>query len=91
MSRKIAVIGAGVDAVAAIVELIAKRDTQDSVYQDDTITWIRDCSHKVENFGVSVNSLWITSLATNTTISTLDYFKRFDAQQKDRSEVYWVW
>ena len=82
MSRKIAVIGAGVDAVAAIVELIAKRDTQDSVYQDDTITWIRDCSHKVENFGVSVNSLWITSLATNTTISTLDYFKRFDAQQK---------
>ena len=82
MGRRIAVIGAGADAVATVCQLISFRDTQDSVYQDDKITWIRDCSHKVENFGVSVNTLWITALATNTTISTIDYFKRFDAQQK---------
>ena len=82
MGRKIAVIGAGADAVATVSQLIAQRDTQDSVYQDDQITWIRDCSHKIENFGISVNTIWITLLATNTTISTIDYFKRFDALQK---------
>jgi len=82
MGRRIAVIGAGADAVATVCQLISFRDTQDSVYQDDQITWIRDCSHKVENFGISVNTIWITALATNTTISTIDYFKRFDALQK---------
>ena len=82
MGRRIAVIGAGADAVATVCQLISFRDTQDSVYQDDKITWIRDCSHKVENFGISVNTIWITALATNTTISTIDYFKRFDALQK---------
>jgi hypothetical protein len=82
MSRKIAVIGAGADAVSTVAQLISRRDQQDSEYQDDEITWIRDCSHKIDNFGVQVNTLWLTVIATNTTISTLDFHKRFDATQK---------
>jgi len=82
MSRKIAVIGAGADAVATVTQLIARRDNSDSIFQDDEITWIRDCSHKIDNFGVQVNTLWLTVIATNTTISTLDFHKRFDATQK---------
>ncbi len=82
MSRKIAVIGAGADAVATVAQLIARRDNSDSIFQDDEITWIRDCSHKIDNFGVQVNTLWLTVIATNTTISTLDFHKRFDATQK---------
>ena len=82
MSRKIAIIGAGADAVITLVQLISHRDLQDSVYQDDEITWIRDCTHQVPNFGVQTNPIWVTSVAQNTTISAIDYYQRFDAVQK---------
>jgi hypothetical protein len=75
MSRKIAVIGAGADAVATVAQLIARRDNSDSIFQDDEITWIRDCSHKIDNFGVQVNTLWLTVIATNTTIVHSTFIK----------------
>jgi len=82
MSRKIAIIGAGADAVINLVQLISHRDTLNSVYQDDEITWIRDCSHQVPNFGVQTNPIWVTTLAATTTVNSIDYYKRFDAVQK---------
>lgn len=82
MSRKIAIIGAGADAVAAVVQCVAFRDTMDSVYQDDEIVWIRDCSHKVENYGTQCNTIWVTAMATNTTINAIDYRQRFDGTKK---------
>jgi len=82
MSRRIAVIGAGADVVITLVQLISHRDLQDSVYQDDEITWIRDCSHQVPNLAIQASPLWVTAVATNTTISSIDYYKRFDAVQK---------
>ena len=82
MSRKIAIIGAGADVVITLVQLISHRDLHDSVYQDDEITWIRDCSHQVPNFGIQTNPIWVTAVAQNTTISAIDYYQRFNAVHK---------
>ena len=82
MSRKIAVIGAGADAVFAVLQLIAARDAIDCVYSDDVIYWIRDCNHKVENFGIQMDPLGVNVISANTALSCLDFKRRFDATRK---------
>ena len=49
MTRKIAIIG-GTDAVQVLLNCVSHRDTMDSVYQDDEIVWIRDCSHIIDDY-----------------------------------------
>ena len=82
MGRKIAIIGAGADAVLALIHLVGARDGIDCVYNDDIIYWIRDCSHKVENFGVQMDPMGVNIIGANTTLSCLDFHRRFDATRK---------
>ena len=82
MSRKIAIVGAGVDAVLALIHLVGARDGIDCVYNDDVIYWIRDCSHKVENFGVQMDPMGVNIIGANTTLSCVDFHRKFDATRK---------
>ena len=70
MTRKIAIIG-GTDAVQVLLNCVSHRDTMDSVYQDDEIVWIRDCSHIIDDYGIQTESEWGEIVGENTTLSSI--------------------
>ena len=81
MTRKIAIIG-GTDAVQVLLNCVSHRDTMDSVYQDDEIVWIRDCSHIIDDYGIQTESEWGEILGENTTLSTVHLSRLLDGKQK---------
>ena len=82
MTRKIAIIGGGADAISAVINCVSNRDTIDSVYQDDEIVWIRDCSHVIDNNCIQVESEWTEIVGENTTLNTIHFSQLLDGKQK---------
>ena len=81
MTRKIAIIG-GTDAVQVLLNCVSHRDTMDSVYQDDEIVWIRDCSHIIDDYGIQTESEWGEIVGENTTLSSIHLSRLLDGKQK---------
>ena len=83
MTRKIAIIGGGADAISVLLNCVGHRDTIDSVYQDDEIVWIRDCKHPVDEYKcISVESEFTEVIGENTTLNVLHFSQLLDGKQK---------